>query len=107
MSRLLLVRHGQARAFEEDSDRLSEAGFEQGRRFGAWLMANAARGIDEVRCGTLLRQRQTVDAICETCAWLPAPLVDERWNEFDSAGVIGKVSPVLATAEPAFAQLVA
>lgn len=104
MSRLLLVRHGQARAFEDDSDRLSEAGFAQARRLAEWLAANNAT-IQETRCGTLLRQRQTMDAMRDVFPTLPAPVIDEGWNEFDSTGVMTHVAPLLAAADSSFAAL--
>lgn len=99
MSRLLLVRHGQAWAFEDDSDRLSELGAVQARRFGEWLRGQGAL-ISEVRCGTLLRQRQTAELIAPA-----APVIDERWNEFDAPGVLGRVAPVLAAQDAEFAKL--
>lgn len=108
MSRLTLVRHGQARAFSPDSDRLSEAGESQARKLGAHWAALGVRW-SEVCCGTLRRQRQTAELIGESYrkAGLayPAPRTDFRWNEYDSGGVLSRVAPVLAAREPEFAAL--
>jgi broad specificity phosphatase PhoE len=73
MSRLLLIRHGQAsfdahpeRAFE-DYDRLSERGREQSRALGDEL---AAGGVvfDRVYSGPLTRQRETAEAVADAYA---------------------------------------
>ncbi|MBI4905366.1 MAG: histidine phosphatase family protein [Acidobacteria bacterium] len=104
MSRLLLVRHGQARAFEEDSDRLTDRGEEQSRRFGEWLARQGTR-INEVRCGSLLRHRQTADQIGLAFPGLPTAVIDERWNEFDSTGVMAHVATQLALRDTRFAEL--
>lgn len=104
MSRLILVRHGQAHAFAEDSDRLTERGEAQARQFGAWFAAQGV-AVDEVRCGGLLRHRQTVGQIASVCAGLPAAVIDERWNEFDSTAILARLAPLLAAREPRFAEM--
>src|SRR5438552_17169515 len=53
MSTLVLIRHGQARAFEADSDRLTDAGEEQARRTGEYL-AESGIVFDEAYAGTLV-----------------------------------------------------
>ncbi|MDX1982553.1 MAG: histidine phosphatase family protein [Bryobacteraceae bacterium] len=82
MSTLTLVRHGQARAFEQDSDRLSELGEQQARLLGEWWAARGVR-FDEVYCGTLERQRRTAEL-----AGHAAPIVNPAWNEYDAHGVL-------------------
>jgi broad specificity phosphatase PhoE len=108
MSRLTLVRHGQARAFEDDPDRLSEAGEHQARKLGVYWAALGVRW-SEVYCGTLHRQRRTAELIGEAYReagiFYPAPRSDFRWNEYDSGGVLSRVAPVLSAREPAFAAL--
>lgn len=68
MSRLLLVRHGQAsfdahpeRAFE-DYDRLSELGKRQSRALGQELVAGGI-AFDRVYAGPLVRQRETAEEV--------------------------------------------
>jgi len=108
MSRLTLVRHGQARAFEDDSDRLSEAGENQARKLGTHWAGLGVRW-SEVYCGTLQRQRRTAELIGEAYGqaglFYPAPCADFRWNEYDSGGVLSRVAPVLAARAPEFAAL--
>lgn len=64
MSRLVLVRHGQASLFADDYDRLSPVGVEQARRVGVHL---ASRGVRPARIvvGPRLRHRQTLEALRE------------------------------------------
>ncbi|MBL8176531.1 MAG: histidine phosphatase family protein [Bryobacterales bacterium] len=109
MSRLILVRHGQARAFEQDSDRLTERGMEQALRLGQYFAARGMR-FDEVYSGTLERQKRTLLLISNAYrdARLPWPTIRliPGWNEYDSAGVLRHLQPALAARDPAFAQLV-
>ena len=64
MSTLTLVRHGQACAFQRESDVLSATGEEQARQLAAfWLR----RGVhfDRVYTGTLVRQIRTEQVVGE------------------------------------------
>lgn len=99
MSSLVLVRHGQARAFEKESDRLSEHGEKQAALLGAWWRE---RGVvfDEVFSGALVRQVRTAEL-----AGLGPVQQDPRWNEYDAGGVLEHGVPALAAEDPAFAQL--
>ena len=64
MSRLLLVRHGQASAGSADYDRLSELGWRQGRELGRhW--ARLGLVPDRVCVGPCRRQRETAEAVAE------------------------------------------
>lgn len=90
-----LVRHAQASFGEEDYDVLSERGHEQARRLGAALAARGVRAVHAV-AGTLRRQIDTARA-CG--ASVPGePVVDARWNEYDSAGVLAHHGPLGAGA---------
>jgi broad specificity phosphatase PhoE len=73
MSRLLLIRHGQAsflahpdRAFE-DYDRLSELGGQQASALGDELVSGGVL-FDRVYTGPLVRQRQTADEVAAAYA---------------------------------------
>lgn len=99
MSTLLLIRHGQARAFDADSDRLTEKGIDQARRTGEFLVSTGVE-LDEVYKGTLERQRHTAALVGEAFAaagraW-PAPMVDARFNEYDAGGIMGTLLPLLS-----------
>ena len=99
MSTLLLIRHGQARAFDADSDKLTERGIEQARRLGEFLVQSGVE-LDEVHTGTLERQQHTAALVAEAFAaagraW-PAPEVDARFNEYDAGGILGTLLPALS-----------
>ncbi|MGN0064424.1 MAG: histidine phosphatase family protein [Nocardioides sp.] len=87
MSRLLLVRHGQASFGAEDYDNLSELGTEQSRLLGAAL---ARRGVvpTAVVTGGMRRHRQTADALLAGGGWDLPRSVDTGWDEFDHLQVL-------------------
>ncbi|WP_102108541.1 histidine phosphatase family protein [Oceaniglobus roseus] len=65
MGEIVLVRHGQANSAadnEADYDRLSDLGKRQAGWLGEWFRERG-EVFDAVRCGTLLRQRQTAAAM--------------------------------------------
>ena len=87
MSRILLVRHGQASFGAADYDRLSELGEQQSRVLGAALRA---RGTDPTRlvAGEMRRHAQTAVAVSDAAAWERPVTVDPGWNEFDHVQVL-------------------
>ncbi|PKH39053.1 Broad specificity phosphatase PhoE [Nocardioides alpinus] len=87
MSRILLVRHGQASFGAADYDNLSPTGHEQSRVLGAAL---AARGItaDVVVAGEMTRHAQTAAAVLDGSGWTADVDVDAGWNEFDHLQVL-------------------
>jgi broad specificity phosphatase PhoE len=87
MSRILLVRHGQASFGAADYDNLSGTGHEQSRILGAAL---AARGIapDVVVAGEMKRHDQTARGVLEGAGWTADIAVDAGWNEFDATQVL-------------------
>ena len=92
MSELLVVRHGQATVGGDDYDQLSERGWEQSRRLGAWLAAHHPEGFAHVVTGDMRRHKQTLEAIGEAyhAAGRPlcAPCVHGTLNEFDHGAVL-------------------
>lgn len=82
MPTVLLVRHGQASFGAADYDVLSPLGE---RQAGLVAEALAERGYEPSRVvtGGLRRQIDTAAALAG-----PAPEVDERWDEYDSEGII-------------------
>ena len=87
MSRILLVRHGQASWGADDYDQLSELGVAQSRVLGAAL---AAQGItpDVIVAGAMKRHGQTAAAASEAAGWEVPTSIDEGWNEFDHLQVL-------------------
>jgi broad specificity phosphatase PhoE len=92
MSRILLVRHGQASWGKKDYDHLSPLGERQGAILGTSL---AARGIKPkvVVAGGLERQQQTVARICHAAGWVQEVETDPRWNEYDHQAIITAHKP--------------
>jgi broad specificity phosphatase PhoE len=87
VSRILLVRHGQASFGAADYDRLSPTGHEQSRVLGAAL---AARGVvaDVVVAGEMVRHAETATGVLEGSTWSADVDVDPGWNEFDHLQVL-------------------
>src|SRR4051812_50066490 len=71
MGTLLLVRHGQASAFEENYDRLSTLGERQARLLGESWRRRALK-LDRVFAGPRVRQQRTAEIAAEA-GGLPAP----------------------------------
>lgn len=85
MSRVHLIRHGQASFGAEDYDVLSDLGARQAALAGA-LLPRGARVIS----GTLRRHLDSAKA-----AGFAAPETDAAWNEFDYLDIIGVAHPGL------------
>jgi broad specificity phosphatase PhoE len=110
MSDLLLVRHGQAAAFEADSDRLTELGHLQSHKLGEYLLAQGLE-FDDVVTGSLRRHRETEAAVSRVFraagrSW-PQPITDEGWNEYDAPNIMAVLLPKLASEDSGFAALMA
>ena len=110
MSQLTLVRHGQAAAFSEDSDRLTELGQRQAARLGEYWVEQGVT-FDTVICGALRRHRQTEQGVAEAFrrAGKPWPDVelDPGWNEYDAGAIMAGLRPVLQERDPRFRKLAA
>jgi broad specificity phosphatase PhoE len=79
MGTLLLVRHGQASAFEDNYDRLSTLGERQARMLGeSWRRRELH--MDRVFVGPRVRQQRTAEIAAET-GGLPPPVVLEDLDE--------------------------
>lgn len=94
MSRLLLVRHGQASFFGQDYDRLSAQGVVQARRLGEHLARTGVQ-IDTSYVGPLRRHRETADAVASAYrrlrdGWPSSHLVDAL-AEHEAAAVMKTV----------------
>jgi broad specificity phosphatase PhoE len=96
MSTLTVVRHGQARPFEKNSDCLSEMGEKQ-----AWALhkywsgeywSGAGAVFDEVWSGSLTRHRQTA-ALALGVSSANAVRIAPEWNEYDAEGILRGYPP--------------
>lgn len=92
MSRIILVRHGQASWGKKDYDQLSDVGHEQARAVGREL---AERGITPTRViqGSMRRQRDTAAGIIEEAGWSLAPETDNAWDEYAHAAILTAYKP--------------
>lgn len=108
MGTLVLVRHGQARPFEKESDQLSTIGERQARALGEyWLRRKVV--FDEVYSGTLVRQVRTAELVGQAFAEAGLAWPDLRstpgLNEYDANGITGKLIPALARRDEKFCRL--
>lgn len=92
MSRIILVRHGQASWGKKDYDKLSDLGHEQARLVGREL---AARCVEPSRIvsGSMLRQRETAAGIVEGSGWSVEPVTHDGWNEYGHAAILTAYKP--------------
>ncbi len=98
MSKLLVIRHGQASLGTEDYDRLSELGREQAELLGRYLVEQGRR-FQYVFSGPLKRQRQTARIVTEVfrergCP-LPEPSILPEWAEHQGPAVLRSLLPHL------------
>jgi len=108
MGYLVLVRHGQARTFEKESDQLSPLGEEQARVLGQYWIRQGVE-FDEVYSGALTRQRRTAEITsrCFAEAGLSWPEIQTtpELNEYDSVGITHRLIPALAERDANFREL--
>lgn len=108
MSTLLLVRHGQARAFSQSPDRLSQLGREQARQLAHYWIAVGA-GFDAVYHGTLCRQRESCEAVAAVFRRagvdFPEPSALPGLDEYGAQDLISLIAPRLAEEDSDFAPL--
>jgi len=86
MSRLVLVRHGQASFLAADYDQLSEGGEDQARRLGAYWARHDIQ-FDRVYVGPRKRHRDTAALAAEACRLgglaMPEPIELSALDEFE------------------------
>ena len=106
MSRVYLVRHGQA-GTREAYDSLSALGKRQARVLGEYFLSEGLQ-FAAAFSGTLARQAQTALQVKAAYhdAGVPFPEIawDCGWNEFDLAGIYRDFAPRLSEDDPGFAR---
>ncbi len=104
MSRIWLVRHGQA-GTRKAYDSLSELGRRQSRLLGEYFVAEQVRFAAAYR-GVMTRQDQTGAEVktAYKAAGLPFPEIqlEPRWNEFDLDHIYKALAPQLCAEDPEF-----
>ncbi len=108
MSVLVLVRHGQARAFQTDPDRLSETGRRQARSLGRYWVKHGVR-FDAAFHGSLRRQQESCRAVAEAYRAagvdFPDPAELPGLDEYQVQDMLAALAPRLAETDAAFAPL--
>ncbi len=108
MSTLALVRHGQAQAFTDDPDRLSDLGWKQARTLGQYWV-DRGRSFSAAFHGTLRRQRETYEAVSEAYreagADFPVATVLPGLDEYQAQDLVTSLAPEIAANDEAFAPL--
>jgi broad specificity phosphatase PhoE len=108
MGYLVLIRHGQARTFEKDGDRLSPLGEEQARALAKFWIHRGVN-FDEVYSGALVRQQRTAEIAgeCYVQSGLDWPQLQtvRELNEYDSAGIMNNLIPSLVERDAEFRAL--
>ena len=106
MSRVYLVRHGQA-GTREDYDSLSEVGRRQARLLGEYFVSEKLC-FAAAYSGALTRQWETAAEVSAVYREAGAPFPDvvrePDWNEFDLTHVYRALGPVLSAEDPEFAR---
>lgn len=94
MSRVYLIRHGQA-GLRCDYDRLSDLGAAQAAHLRDWFAKESIR-LDRVIAGSMVRQVETARIAAAEPEFSPA------LNEFDLDVVYRSLAPMLRNADPQF-----
>lgn len=110
MSRLYVVRHGQARFFTEDYDRLSELGERQCAALARhWLDQDLE--LHAAWCGSLLRQRRSAEVVRDVYRDAGRPFPDIRCmpalDEYPADDIMDTLLPLLREREAAIEELAA
>ena len=106
MSRLYLIRHGQAGP-RDDYDRLSALGEMQSRLLGRYLVSHGVH-FAAAYVGRLSRQRRTAEAVRDEYERagraFPDLIEDRLWDEFDLGDVYRELAGPLSEDDPRFRQ---
>jgi broad specificity phosphatase PhoE len=98
LSRLFLVRHGQASFLEADYDKLSPLGETQSRLLGEFWAKRKMR-FDHVAAGPRARQKDTArivgEAYRDAGVSFPETIVMPEFDEYDGEGLLKRALPQL------------
>ena len=87
MSKIILIRHGQASFGKKDYDQLSELGIKQATWLGAYLKECEIKPTRLIT-GSLTRHKQTADHICTRLNIQSSREEHIGWNEFDFQAIV-------------------
>lgn len=103
MTKLWLIRHGQASFGHSDYDKLSGLGKEQSRILGNYLQT-LGTSFDRALSGAILRQTETADIVLENMGNSGKGLTIEKdpaFDEYDYRSIIMALLPGLLEDDPA------
>jgi broad specificity phosphatase PhoE len=108
MSRLFLIRHGQASFLEQNYDKLSAIGEKQAQKLGQYWASNGVL-FDAVFTGPRARQRETGRIVGETyrtagLRWPEVQIIRE-FDEYHGDSVLESTLPALAERNPQVREL--
>jgi len=87
MSKLLLIRHGQASFGKKDYDNLSDLGIQQATWLGNYLNECGLKP-SRIITGSLTRHKQTATSICQDLKFDGEIEEHIGWNEFDFQAIV-------------------
>ena len=92
MSRIILVRHGQASFGKKEYDRLSDLGRTQAAHVGREL---AERGVEPSRIitGSMRRQVDTATELRGAAGWSVPTVTDSAWDEYAHGRILTAYKP--------------
>jgi broad specificity phosphatase PhoE len=106
LSFIYFIRHGQAGP-RDNYDVLSDLGRSQARLLGEHLASHGVE-LEAVYSGTLRRQRQTAEIVCDAFTRagraIPDVVGDERWDEFNLLSVYRSIAHRLMEENAEFAR---
>ncbi|WP_353951601.1 histidine phosphatase family protein [Knoellia sp. S7-12] len=92
MSRIVLVRHGQASWGKKDYDKLSDLGHEQAKVVGRELTGRDLHP-SRVVSGSMRRQRDTAADLVAEAGWETEVAVDDAWDEYAHGAILTAYKP--------------
>ncbi len=95
MSKIVLLRHGQASFGSSHYDKLSELGRLQAKKVGEYFNQCDIQ-FDQIVHGAMSRQAETAQIVAKTISFSPQLVTDLGANEFDSESLVKNYLPQLA-----------
>jgi len=95
MSKITLIRHGQASFGAKNYDLLSDIGRQQAAALGEYFLEHKIE-FDKIIHGDMFRQTETAQIVANTCGFSDPLILDSGANEFNSDRLLSYYLPKLA-----------
>jgi len=95
MSKITLIRHGQASFGAENYDLLSDVGRQQAAALGEYFLEQGVK-FDKIIHGEMSRQTETAQIMANSCGFSDELMLNSGANEFDSDRLLSFYLPKLA-----------